>query len=55
MIKTLLGNVSYFHPAKLYFGDDAQKKTGEEWKKSGPKVPLTYGAVPSRRTAFTMK
>ena len=39
----MLGNFSYSNPTKLYFGDNAISFLGEELKKYGSKVMLTYG------------
>ena len=45
----MLGNFVYANPAKLYFGDEAQKNLAEALKPFGKKVLLTYGGGSIKR------
>lgn len=45
----MLGNFVYANPAKLYFGDEAQKNLAEALKPFGKKVLLTYGSGSIKR------
>lgn len=45
----MLGNFVYANPAKLYFGDEAQKNLAEALKPFGRKVLLTYGGGSIKR------
>lgn len=45
----MLGNFVYANPAKLFFGDEAQKNLAEALKPFGKKVLLTYGGGSIKR------
>ncbi len=48
----MLGNFMYCNPTRVYFGDNAVSFLGEELKKYGPKVMLSYGGGSIKRNGI---